>query len=272
MEQFADPPTQKEMQALREGIKHKYRSYHLLDRDRFPEFEYNTSRANYEPLRASFDEEFYGIRGVNRADRSIHVPSTNTLAQLFSDEHYLPGKKILSTCQAYTDVVSGATDTDASHTVNPGVVTVPAKPVTWFLAGAVVLIILFVYTIREFTLKAAPPASGLTLSRPSNGRVVPNELLAGGSVLNARIVWVVVRPKGSDQYFVQPPNTVGDDHKWRGVIYIGSANVANIGAAFQIRAFVNPDVTLIEGDLLHAWPRAELATGIVEVIRGAQKE
>ena len=65
---------------------------------------------------------------------------------------------------------------------------------------------------------------------------------------------------------------VGDDHTWRGAIYIGSANVANVGLVFQIRAFVNPVATLNEGDLLQSWPQAELATGVVEVIRGAQTE
>ncbi len=272
MEKFDNPPTQKEMIALREGIKNKYKAYHRLDIDRFPEFEYNTSRANYEPLAESFREEFFVVRGFDTSDRNIHIPSTNTLAQLFCDEYYLPGKKILNTCQVYTDELSQSTGVDDSLTENPRVVTVPVKKLSLLLAGIVLVTILVVCIVSESILKVAPPASGLTLSRPSTGRVVPQELLAAGNVSNAQTVWVVVRPKGSKQYFVQPPMKVGDDHKWRGVIYIGSVNMANVGSAFQVRAFVNPVIALEEGNLLYSWPQAQLATGIVEVIRGMQTE
>lgn len=96
MEKLDNPPTPKEMKALRESIKNKYKAYHRLDRDRFPEFEYNTNRANYESLRESFEEEFFVVRGFDTADRHIHIPDTNTLALLFCDEYYLPGKKILN--------------------------------------------------------------------------------------------------------------------------------------------------------------------------------
>ncbi|WP_020602841.1 hypothetical protein [Spirosoma spitsbergense] len=272
MEKFNNSSTQKEIQALREGIKRKYRTYNLLNRDRFPIFAYNTNRANYEPLAESFREEFYVIRGFDTSDRDIHIPSTNTLAQLFCDEDYLPGKKILNTCQAYADELSSETGIVDTLTASPRVVTVPVKTVSLLLAGIVLVALLFVYIISKPALGNAPPASGLLLNRPSNGRVVPMELLAVGTVLNAQTVWVVIRPKGSNQYFVQPPMKVGDDHTWRGVIYVGSVNMANVGVAFQVRAFVNPVATLKEGDLLHSWPQAELATGIVEVIRGAQTE
>lgn len=272
MPAFDNPPTHEEMQTLREDIKKKYQTYHRLDRDRFPEFEYNTSRANYEPLRESFNEEFYRIRGLLPSDKSIHIPSTNTLAQLFCDEHYLPGKKILHTCRAYVDESPGDTGISDSPINNLKTPSLSAKLVTLICIGVVLVVALGIYAIRETSLKSTPPASGLTLNRPSNGRVVPQEVLAGGTVLNAKIVWVVVRPAGSKQYFVQPPMTVGDDHTWRGVTYIGSVNRANIGSTFQIRAFVNPVAALKEGDLLNSWPQAELATGIVNVVRGAQTE
>ena len=272
MEKFDNPPTQKEMKTLREGIKNKYKSYHLLDRDRFPDFEYNTNRANYEPLRASFEEEFFMVRGLDPSDKTIHIPSTNTLAQLFCDEYYLPGQKIRNTCQSYTDNLHWDTDINDTPTANPRVVTVPGKTVNLLLAGVVLSVALFIYIIWKPTLDAPLPASGLTLNRPSNGRVVPRELLAAGKVLNAKTVWVVVRPKGTNQYFVQPPMNVETDNTWRGVIYVGSINPANVGFTFQMRAFVNPAITLQKGDLLYSWPQAERATGIVEVIRGAQVE
>lgn len=272
MEKFDNPPTPKEMKALREGIKKKYKVYHLLDRDRFPEFEYNTNRANYEPLRESFEEEFFVTQGFDTSDRNIHIPSTNTLTQLFCDEYYLPGKKILNTCQTYADELSSRPGIDNTLAENPLVVAVPAKIINLFLAGMVLVAILFVFIISKPALDNAPPASGLILTRPSQGRVVPRELLAAGNVSNAKTVWVVVRPKGSKQYFVQPPMKVGDDHTWRGVIYVGSVNSANVGLAFEVRAFVNPVTELKEGDLLYSWPQAELTTGVVEVIRGAQTE
>jgi hypothetical protein len=272
MEKFDNPPSQDNMQALREGIKKKYKAYTLLNRDQFPTFEYNTNRANYEPLTESFRQELYVTRGLDIANREIHIPSTNTLAQLFCDEHYLPGKKILTTCQTYADELSPETAIDDSLTANPRILTAPVKTVNLLSIGIVLVAALFIYIIRNPLLNTAPPASGLALTRPSNGRVVPMELLAAGKVLNAQTVWVVVRPKGSKQYFVQPPIKVDHDHTWRGVIYAGSVNVANVGVAFQVRAFVNPVDALKEGDLLHSWPEAELATGIVEMIRGAQTE
>ncbi len=272
MEKFDNPPTQKEMQALRTGIKNKYGTYNLQNRDRFPAFEYNTNRANYEPLVESFREEFYIIRGVDPADRNIHIPSTNTLAQLFCDEYYLPGKKILNTCQAYADELPRDPDLDDALTDNQRAVPVSVKTVNLLLAGIVLVAAFFIYVIRKPASDTAPPASRLVLSRPSNGRVVPMEVLAAGTVSNAQTVWVVVRPTGSTHYYVQPPMEVKEDHTWRGVIYIGSVNRANVGLSFQVRAFVNPDAVLNEGDLLRMWPQAELATGVVEVVRGAQAE
>ena len=162
MEKFDNPPTQKEMQVLRDGLKKKYKTYNLLNRDRFPTFEYNTNRANYEPLRESFEEEFFVVRGLDTADRNIHIPSTNTLAQLFCDEHYLPGKKILNTCQAYIDELPWDTDVTNTLPASPRKITVPVKTVNLLLAGTVLVALLVVYFVSKPALDNAPPASGLT--------------------------------------------------------------------------------------------------------------
>ena len=271
MENVDNPPTEKEMNALRERIQHKYRTYHLFDRDRFPLFEYNTNRANYEPLRESFEEEFYEMRGMDRAKSNIHIPSTNTLARLFSENTYVPSWKIRNTCWSYAEGSAKQADVD-----NPVIVEQPETIRVWRgrairLAGLVFVVAVSCLVAVNW-LRSSSPASGLLITRPSHDRTVPRELLATGEVTNAETVWLVVHPIGSVKYWVQPPINVQEDNTWRGGIYIGSDDKGDIGVRSQIRAFVNPAKTLHEGDVLHAWPEAELSTGITEVIRGNKKE
>ena len=50
--------TENARKTLREGIQNRYNEFHLKDKVTYPDFEYNTNRANYKPLRESFEEDF----------------------------------------------------------------------------------------------------------------------------------------------------------------------------------------------------------------------
>lgn len=254
-----------EMSALREGIKARYRSYHLLDRDRFPEFDYNSSRANYQPLKESFEVEFYEVRKIDRVTNSLHIPSTNTLAQLFTNPDFTPGKKILNTCRSYAEgnakdsaEAAGADDHKPKATVKraPGLL----------LAGVAVGTALLVY----HATRQGGTGNELVVYRPYPDQIVPRQLLAEGRIADEDTVWVVVRAVGRGNYWVQPPIKAEANGKWLGRIYIGSVDKGDIGVRSQIRAFSRPSVPLQEGQVLSAWPEAARSSETVEVIRGTE--
>lgn len=256
--------------SLREGIKAKYRQYHLTNQDLYPELDYNTSRANYEPLRESFEEEFYNIRGYSRKTPTIAIPSTTTLAQLFTDDNYVPGKKILNTCQSYAEEPTQfVVSPEVPASVQP---QQPAdEPVNWrlvgWLMGALILGALLFIGLRVLM----PVASGLVITRPAHKSTVPQEVIIEGRVTNAQTVWEVVHPTISPTYYIQPPSKVQDDGSWIGVIYVGGHNHGSYNLTYQIKAFVNPIKKLHSGEVLSSWPEAELSSEIVEVIRGPKR-
>ncbi|PRY34485.1 hypothetical protein CLV58_11789 [Spirosoma oryzae] len=277
MENALQTPTDPDIIALREDIKRTYHAYTTRDHDRFPQFDYNTNRANYEPLRSSFEEEFYVIRGLDRTNTTIHIPSTNTLALLFTDSTYVPGRKILNTCRSYAHgrpIPTG--DESAPY---------PAKHtgrnrVWWYIVIGMFTLIAVAgsYTMLHQTPARIAP-SKLTISYPLHGQTVPRRPFVAGRVANADTVWVVVRPVTlGGKCYVQPPIPVKKDGTWRGQVFIGGLDPLNIGQAFEIRAFVNPPsvyraIEEEERDVFNEWPNdAELATHSTVVIRGPELE
>lgn len=272
MENALRSATDSDVTALREGIKRKYSGYTARDHDRFPEFDYNTNRANYESLRVSFDEEFYTVRGLDRSNGTIHIPSTNTLALLFTDDNYVPSRKILNTCRSYAYERPMAADT------TPEPQPTRRNRAVWYGAGAllVVAILVGIYALLHQPPTRIPP-SGLTIAYPLHGEVVPRRPFVSGQVTGADTVWIVVRPVTlGAKCYVQPPIPVKKDGSWRGQVFIGGLNPLNIGQAFEIRAFVNPPslyraVEEEERDIFNTWPDdAELSTHSTVVIRGPE--
>jgi hypothetical protein len=266
METSDNPSDNNYIKNLREGIQNKYTQYHQTDRDRFPDFEYNTNRANYIPLRASFEEEFFVTQGLDRATKTIRIPSVSTLAQLFTDDGYMPNKKLLETCLLYAKrplVISGSQLGSAPEHLEKGPVK---KPVKLFAGGFALLLcvgILFVAGRRFFV--SVP--SGLIINRPTANSTVQQELVVQGSVANAKTVWLAVHYKKGFQYWIQPSVNVQADGSWFGVVYVGEVSSEYAGLPFEIRAFINPTKELKNGQIHHAWPDAELSSEVVEVIR-----
>ncbi len=266
-----DPATKNEVLALREGIRAKYRAYQQNDPDRFPDLNFNTNRSNYEALRDSFEEEFYTERGHDQKNPNISIPSTNTLALLFTDDDYLPGKKILNTCRSYAEG-------PAKLIIEPDVAALTQRPsrvverAKWMLSGG--LIGLFCLGLLAFINRwlFTPAPGNLFIDRPAPQSTVPQEVIVEGKVAHAETVWLIVRPNAGQRYFVQPPIMVQPNGFWIGVIYVGGWNKYNEGLPFQIRAVVNPAETLQSGMVLRAWPGAELSSEIREVVRGKSQQ
>lgn len=266
------------MQALREDIKKKYEECRLQKPGKFPKIKFNSYPAAYVHLQESIKEELVKYGQTDTQLSAAAIPSTKIFAKIFHEDYALKDEKIIDTCYLYAygktrdtyyKLAGNPADTTAIHTA-----TLPRH---WFsnwtttgkitLAGVAILAGLAVY---KATTQQALPASGLVIDSPTNDSIVPRQLLAKGRVTNATNVWVVVRNAKAVRYWVQPEATVNDDGTWKGPIYIGSEDKADIGMRAQIRAFVNPTQTLQEGQILYTWPEAQLASGIVEVVRGAK--
>jgi hypothetical protein len=257
------PATPNEIIALREGICARYRTYQQRDPDRFPDLPFNTNRANYEPLRESLEAEFFSVRGHDRNSPTIVIPSTSTLAALFTDDTYVPSRKILNTCQSYAE---GATQPGAL----PNVPAPPPQRTRWvWVAGLALLLGLGAAVLGRGVWSEAAP-SGLVITRPATNGLVPQEVAIEGRVANAKTVWVAVRSESDSLVYVQPPILVQPDGIWLGVMYIGSQK-KDAGYTYQVRAFVNPTKPLQSGDMLINWPEAEFASGIIRVTREATR-
>jgi hypothetical protein len=278
MEKADNPAIEVERRTLREGIKNKYGDYHRQDEKRFPNLEYNTNRVNYEPLRASFEEEFYVVRKLDRAKNTIHIPSTKTFAAIFCDEHYVPGKKILNTCRSYAEGASQiVVEEGTSATGQVNTTTASKKTGSIIRIAVIILLVGLVSYLVINQLYSTPPASGLVIRRPQKKQFVTRKSFIEGSVLNANTVWVVVKPQKKDEYYFQAPIKVKSDGTWMGEIYVGSASKESDGLVFEVRAFVRPvgapeSMEVLESTVPTSWPEAELSSTIVEVVRGPKKK
>lgn len=275
-----------ELNDLRERIKARYDTYHLFNKERFPVIDYNTSRANYAPLRASFEEEFFNRRRIDRTNNHLHIPSTHTLAQIFTNDTYAPGPKILNTCRSYADGQSQVVAPPPAPPTEP----VKPAPVSGFrplwLVSFVVFSGLAIYLLIKYITRNTTP-TGLRMLTPYHGQTVPRVVRVAGNVLNADTVWLVVHPVGWNKpydpptgwpkYFLQLPIRVDGNGQWQGHIYIGSTDREDIGVRSQIRAFVRPETSFTRTDsegehVFTAWPKADLSTEAIEVVRGPQTE
>lgn len=276
MDKSPKPAGVAELQLIREGIRHKYAAYHARDRDTYPTFEFNSNRANYQPLRDSFENEFFMVRKIDRVNNHLHIPSLNTLALLFSDPAYVPGRKILNTCRSYAE---GTTQPDDNlYFVAPTVsITGRIRTQPAIIGTAAGLVFLLAGLATYWFFSPEPMASGLVISRPYAKQVVPRLPTVEGRVTNAEVVWLVVHPALKNQkFYVQDPVKVNEDGTWKSRVFIGTPDHSSDGHPFEIRAYINPGgsytaLTANEQYEFDTWPEtAELATPSVLVVRGAE--
>jgi hypothetical protein len=251
-----------QLQSLRESIKEKYKQYQLTDRDRFPSIAYNTNRNNYEPLRISIEEELFTVRGIEKSTDHFQVPSISSLANLFTNDRYVPSKKLLNTYQLYAESNANA----VSRSETPGL---PKSSTGWIIkiSGAILVAAVTILLVLYLWPLAGTSPSNLYITRPKTKALVPWELVVEGHVTDAETVWLVVRYEKGIHYYVQPQVTVQKGGRWLGVVYIGSDNSHQEGLKFQIRALVNPVEKLTNEEIYYDWPEAELTSELVEVVR-----
>ncbi|GAB3568022.1 hypothetical protein GCM10027578_19900 [Spirosoma luteolum] len=260
------PPPDDSLHQLRMGIRNKYQTYHRQNRDRFPTFEYNTNRANYAPLVDSFTEELFRVRQLDPTRAALHIPSSDTLAQLFTDPQYKPGKKIYTTCLLYIGSATGQ-PAPAEPKTAP-VKRLSIRQVAYaglalgLLAGGYA--VLSLRPVRSVLF----PSKDLVIESPRSGSVLPRTFRVSGTVSNADMVWVVVKPEQRPDYW--PVGlTVDKTGHWHGTVIIGNLSAESVGTHWQLRAFVEPNPSLHYSDtLIHAWPNARLSTAAIDVVRG----
>ncbi|MEZ0542326.1 hypothetical protein [Fibrella arboris] len=274
--------TEDEMQALRNDIKKKYESYHADKPGKYPKIKFNSYPAAYLPLQDSFKEELQKYGQLDGPQIAATIPSTRIFAKIFHENYILREAKIIDTCYLYARgktrdyFAPVATDEDKApihQSMNSSATRLSFTnwPLTrWpVVAGITLLSGVVVYALVGQS-QTKLPASDLVITRPIHNNVVPRQLFAEGRVSNASHVWVVVRNSKAIRYWVQPEINVNADGSWKGPIFVGSEDKADIGFRAQIRAFVKPMEPIKEGDVLYAWPKAEASSGMIEVIRGPQ--
>lgn len=117
-----------------------------------------------------------------------------------------------------------------------------------------------------YSLSEAGKNKTLFITYPENGGMVSLRDTVIGTVKGDKDVYVVIRPEGTPDYWVQPNVSVGDDGKWRVLVYFGE-DATPPGTKFEVRAFANPKGKLKEGDKLSNWPKAEARSDLIVVQR-----
>ncbi|MBO0936644.1 hypothetical protein J2I47_08825 [Fibrella sp. HMF5335] len=273
--------TDSEMLILTEGIRKKYESYRLAKPGKYPVLKFNSYPVPYEHLRKSFQEELSSHGQADMQEAIAAIPSTKVFAKVFHEGYILKDEKVINACYLYAwgKPRNITTETARPHIVpeEPQPATIPTdKPFIGRVSRRNLLVAalvsgagLLAYAAVKYYRSTLSP-SGLVITSPTSGMTVPRIMIAQGKVAHAELVWLVIRNPKHPEYYVQDPAMVSDDGTWRVPIYTGNSDKSSIGVRFQIRAFVNPVKPLLEGQMIYAWPEAELSSGIVDVIRGPQ--
>jgi len=122
-----------------------------------------------------------------------------------------------------------------------------------------------------FCLLCVPVAhaqeANIRIEEPKDDQTVGDLPDIEGRVSSPRAdVWVIVRPKGTVEFWVQPQAQVGRNGEWWTIAYIGRRG-EDFGKKFQVRAVANPTVELRRGQILSSWPRAESSSEVITVVK-----
>ena len=110
----------------------------------------------------------------------------------------------------------------------------------------------------------------LKITSPTDNQKVNMRTKVVGTVKDSdAVVWVVIHPLETSDYWVQPKvskdtNATGE-FTWKVMAYFGDETSA--GKEFEIKAVGNPEADLAEGDVLSDWPEAEYSSELVDVTR-----
>lgn len=269
------------MIVLREAIRQKYETHRLAKPGKYPVLKFNSYPAPYEHLRKSFQDELASHGQADMRQALAVIPSIKVFAKVFHDGYVLKDENMINACYLYAwgkpRHTTGTTDDTMMMSATPrstavstaAFVTRPySRKLLWtsLIAGAGCFL---VYVAISYYRSTAHP-SRLIISSPTDGMTVPRIMIAEGKASNAKVVWLIIHNPDRPEYYVQDPIAVADDDTWRGPIYTGNLDKRTIGIQFQLRAFVNPVKPIVEGQMIYAWPKAELSSDVITIVRGAQ--
>lgn len=107
----------------------------------------------------------------------------------------------------------------------------------------------------------------ITIENPaSQARVKPRDTISGKVSDPNATVWVVIHPKLTSDFWVQPPVTVDNDGTWEVEGHFGREGAVDSGKPYEIRAFANPAGELVEG-LRTDWPSGAAKSRVIKATR-----
>ena len=108
----------------------------------------------------------------------------------------------------------------------------------------------------------------ILITSPADDEEVDGRVLVTGYVRNQNArVHVIVRSLEGSAFWVQPQVSIRENGIWKVLVYVGRQSLIDAGKYFEIKAVVNPQVTLQEGMILDQWPIAEHVSQVVGVTR-----
>jgi len=115
------------------------------------------------------------------------------------------------------------------------------------------------------------PATGVvSILDPGDRETVQSRHRVTGTVeAPASTVWLVVHPRDTGAYWVQPRVATTKTGNWAVEAYFGREGNIDIGREFEILAIAGPRQELLEGQVLPDWPEAAWRSRIVTVVRRA---
>ena len=119
-------------------------------------------------------------------------------------------------------------------------------------------------------LAAPVVAQDITLFSPKTGSLVDNRHPVRGTVdfmPEDGKVWILVKPVGVSDIWVQPFSSVDAAGAFEGVPHFGRPGDIDTGKRFEFRLVADPLLKLEEGLRLSDWPKARARTGITRVTR-----
>jgi hypothetical protein len=117
----------------------------------------------------------------------------------------------------------------------------------------------------------ASAAKGIEIVSPvDNAGVAWRSCVSGYLAVGDRPAWLIIRPFGSSDHFVQPSislRTQGDHPWFRVQGYFGEDTPLHNGVRFEIQVVQNARVALREGMVLPTFPDAQFRSPVIEVVR-----
>jgi hypothetical protein len=126
------------------------------------------------------------------------------------------------------------------------------------------ILVLFVIELLSRTNSLA--VGRFAVTNPIDGSVAPWRACLIGETDDPTAEHIAVVHPLEGAYHVQPPITIRPDGRFKAMLFIGDEGLHQ-GQLFEIRVFRGPHRKYRQGEILKAWPAANVESGLVEVTR-----